>query len=93
MRDGDIVAGMTPSELSQLEYKLGKRGFHLINTIPVICPACNAQAVAQFAIAGRVGGRDIELCQACGHCRSWRKDSGQENRVLDEAFDLVGFLR
>ncbi len=84
---------MTPSDLSQLEYRLGKRGFHLINTIPVICPACNVQAVAQFGIIGRSGGRDIELCQACGHARSWRKDSGQENRILDEGFDLVGFLR
>jgi Zn ribbon nucleic-acid-binding protein len=83
---------MAISDLSQLEYKLGKRGFRLINTIPTVCPKCKKQEVAQFAIYGRSGGRDIELCQSCGHSQSWRKDIGQETRTLDETFDLRAFL-
>jgi hypothetical protein len=83
---------MTPSELSQLEYKLGKRGFRLVNTLPLTCSKCNARAVAQYVIAGRIGGREIDLCQTCGHVQSWRKPSELEDRELDPGFDLKAFL-
>ncbi|HPH64870.1 MAG TPA: hypothetical protein PLF40_03965 [Kofleriaceae bacterium] len=83
---------MTPSELSQFEYKLGKRGFRLVNTLPLQCSKCNERAIAQYVIAGRIGGREIDLCQACGHAQSWRRSSTLEDRELDPTFDLKTFL-
>ncbi|MGN6104441.1 MAG: hypothetical protein ACTHU0_05000, partial [Kofleriaceae bacterium] len=56
------------------------------------CPACQEHAVLIYVIAGRVGGRQIRLCQACGDARSFRSGAGLEDRVEDVGFDLRAFL-
>jgi hypothetical protein len=86
--------GMPIADLSNIEHRLGKRGFRPINVLPHICEKCSARAVAQYGIAGRVGGRDIELCQDCGFCRSWRTGRGgiDAEREIDPDFDLKTFL-
>jgi hypothetical protein len=50
------------------------------------------RAVLTYVIMGKVGGRDIRLCQACGVATSFRSDPGQEARVEDVGFDLREFL-
>lgn len=83
---------MPIEDLDQLQHRLGKRGFRLIDALPHQCPACGERAVARYAIAGKAGGRDIELCAACGAARSWQKAPGLEQRVEDAGFDLRAFL-
>jgi hypothetical protein len=51
------------------------------------------QAVEKYAIAGKSGGRDIDLCLHCGASASWRRRPEREDRERDETFDLVTFLR
>jgi hypothetical protein len=36
-----------------------------------------------------MGGRDICACMNCGRARSWK---GTSPRILEEPFDLLGFL-
>ncbi len=83
---------MPIDDLDTLEYKLGKRGFRRDDVFFHECPACHERAVATYKIAGRVGGRDIAICQACGHAKSWRSGAGLEDRVADETFDIRAFL-
>lgn len=84
---------MPPVEdLQALEYKLSKRGFRRDDLFLHKCEKCEEQAVASYIIAGKVGGRDIKLCLACGDSRSWRSDSGLNERVEDVGFDLRAFL-
>jgi hypothetical protein len=79
-------------ELETLERKLAKRGFRRIDGYLHECTACSEQAVLQFGMIGRTGGRDIALCQACGSATSWRSGAGLETRQQDLAFDLGAFL-
>jgi hypothetical protein len=81
-----------PDELSALELKLSKRGFHLNDSYLHECSACHERAVLKYAVAGRTGGRDIALCQACGTATSWRSGAGLEAREQDLSFDLHAFL-
>jgi len=79
-------------ELAALEHKLRKRGFHLNDSYLHECTTCHERAARQYAVAGRTGGRDIALCQACGASASWRSGAGLLDRELDPTFDLVAFL-
>jgi len=44
-------------------------------------------------VGGKPGGRDIDLCLACGASASWRRRPDKEDRERDTTFDLVTFLR
>ena len=85
---------MPPVEnLEAIEYRLGKRGFKRDDLFMHECPACKEQAVASYKIFGKIGGRDIKLCLACGVARSWRSGAAMQDRVEDPGFDLDAFLR
>jgi hypothetical protein len=84
---------MPVADLASIEYKLGKRGFKQADSFHHECPACHEPAVRIYGIIGKLGGRDIRLCLACGEARSFRSGSGMEERVEDAAFDLQTFLR
>ena len=83
---------MPIKELDTLVYKLRKRGFRQDDLLLHECPACQQNAVAIFAIAGKSGGRDIKLCIECGVAKSWRSVAGMESREEDTSFDLAAFL-
>lgn len=83
---------MAIPDLSTLEYKLKQRGFKRGDGVLHACETCQERAVLQYVIAGRAGGRDISLCQACGKARAWRSGVGLEGRVEDTNFDLRVFL-
>jgi hypothetical protein len=81
-------------DIAAIEYKLGKRGFRRDDMLRHQCEACHEHAVVRYAVrGGRIGGRDISLCHACGAARSWRSAAGHESREEDTAFDLEAFLR
>jgi hypothetical protein len=81
-------------DIGTIEHKLGKRGFRQDDVLRHECEACHAQAVVRYAVrGGRIGGRDISLCHACGAARSWRSAAGHESREEDVGFDLEAFLR
>ena len=83
---------MPIEDLETLENKLRKRGFKRDDVLFHDCPVCSVHAVATYIIAGRTGGRDIALCHACGHSRSWRSVPGLEKREEEIGFDLKTFL-
>lgn len=83
---------MAISDLATLEYKLSKRGFRRDDLLLHDCETCGEHAVLSYVIAGKSGGRDIQLCQACGRARSWRSVAGLEERAEDVGFDLRAFL-
>jgi hypothetical protein len=84
---------MAIDDLETIEYKLRKRGFRREDGYFHECTACHEQAVRKYVTAGRTGGRDISLCQACGVATSWRSARGLEAREQDTGFDLHAFLR
>jgi hypothetical protein len=87
------MAPIASAELDALEYKLTKRGFRREDQYFHDCPDCHERAVRKYVTAGRTGGRDISLCEACGATASWRSGAGLEARELDPGFDLQAFLR
>ncbi len=88
-----MLAVMAPPDVEALHRALLKKGFHLDDPQPHECSACKERAVAVYVLSGsKPGGRDIELCQACGHARSWRRRNMGEIREEDLTFDLTKFL-
>ena len=83
---------MPIEDLATLEYKLNKRGFRRGDGFLHECEGCKERAVLRYIIAGRAGGRDISLCQACGVARAWRSVPGLEDRQEEKDFDLRKFL-
>jgi hypothetical protein len=83
---------MANDDLGTLEYKLAKRGFRREDAYLHECTDCKEQAVLKYVLAGKTGGRDISLCQACGVSRSWRSNAGLTTREEDQGFDLRAFL-
>ncbi len=83
---------MPVADLEAIEYKLGKRGFKQSDPLHHQCPTCNEQAVRIYTIGGKLGGREIRLCLACGEAKSWRSGAGMEDRAEDPDFDLRAFL-
>jgi hypothetical protein len=84
---------MPIANLAEIQQKLLKRGFRMHSPLLAHCDKCNSEAVATYLIAGKVGGRDINLCHECGHARSWRSAAGLEERSEDTAFTLDEFLK
>jgi hypothetical protein len=83
---------MAVDDLAALEYKLTKRGFRRDDVFLHECVECHEQAVLKYITAGKTGGRDISLCQACGDAKSWRSLAGFQVREQDLEFDLRKFL-
>jgi hypothetical protein len=83
---------MAFEDLETIEFKLRKRGFRREDPYLHECAACHERAVLTYVLAGRTGGRDISLCQACGAATSWRSAAGFEGREQDLGFDLYAFL-
>lgn len=83
---------MPIEDLAALEYKLTKRGFRRDDLFLHICERCQSHAVLTYVLAGKLGGRDIKLCQECGDSRSWRSGAGALKREEDVGFDLRAFL-
>ena len=84
---------MPIENLADLQRKLLKRGFRIHSPLFVECEKCHVRAVASYEIAGKHGGRDIQLCHECGNARSWRSAPGLEERTEDTAFVLDEFLK
>jgi hypothetical protein len=80
------------TDLDEIERKLAKRGFRRTDVFLHDCAACGTHAVIRYGVHGKIGGRDIALCQACGVAQSWRSSAGLNERELDPAFDLRAFL-
>lgn len=80
------------ANLEALEYKLNKRGFKQTDVYHHECATCKENAVRIYGIINKVGGRDIQLCLACGAVRSFRTSAGMVGRVEDAEFDLDKFL-
>ena len=73
---------------------LAKRGFKAHDPLRHICETCGEQAIEKYSLQSKLGGRDIDLCLACGVARSWsRRRAGYEEREEEPGFDLVAFLR
>ena len=66
---------MPIADLETLEYKLTKRGFRQADLYHHECPSCHEPAVRVYGIGGKLGGRDIRLCLACGAVKSRASDS------------------
>ena len=92
LRSSTTLEHMAIDDLGTLEYKLTKRGFRRDDVLLHECVDCHEKAVLSYVIAGRSGGRDITLCQACGRSRSWRSGAGLLEREEDPGFDLRTFL-
>lgn len=73
--------------------KMTKRGFRREDLYYHQCPSCQEHAVEKWGLFGRPGGRDIDLCLACGSSWSWRRRPDYEKREADTTFDLATFLR
>ena len=80
------------TNLEAIEYKLKKRGFKQTDVYHHECAACKEPAVRIFGIINKVGGRDIQICLACGVVKSFRTGAGMEGRQEDADFDLEKFL-
>lgn len=83
---------MGAEKIDEYERRLRKRGFKQDDVYFHVCETCGVKAVFRLGLQGRLGGRDFELCQACGKIRSWTRRSGTEDRVEDLAFDIDAFL-
>ena len=84
---------MPPQDLEKLEYKLNKRGFKRQDVYLHECPTCSEKACIIYGILGKIGGRDIMYCQACGAAKSYRSGQGMGTREEDPNFDLDAFLK
>lgn len=81
----------TSSEVSAIEYKIGKRGFQK-DPRPIFCELCGERAVFIYALKHtNIGGRSIEWCHACQNERSFTRPGGGD-RVEEEDFDLERFF-
>jgi len=86
---------MDASEIEALHRGLIKKGFHVGDAQLHECaaPVCKLRAVRVYQLTGgKPGGRDIELCHACGHARSWSRRGLSESRDEDLPFDLRTYL-
>ena len=72
--------------------KLKERGFRPADRVQ-ICERCEEYGEEAWTLkSGQgMGGRDIAYCANCGRSRSWKSSLGGK-RVVEENFDLLGFL-
>ena len=74
--------------------KMKERGFKMADRVQ-ICEKCDEYAEETWSLRGGgqgMGGRDVSYCTNCGRCRSWKGSSVGGARVVEEPFDLLGFL-
>jgi len=84
----------SPPDLEPYRIALRKRGFLQSDPYLHQCPKCHTdRAVEKWIVAGRTGGRDIDLCGACGQTWSWRQRPLKDEREIDPDFDLATFLK
>ena len=72
--------------------KMKERGFKVADRVQA-CEACGEYAEETWSLKGGgqgMGGRDVCACMHCGRARSWKGQGAA--RVVEEPFDLVGFL-
>lgn len=81
------------AELDAERAAMTKRGFRRGDLYYHQCPTCKEQAVEKWELVGKPGGRDIDLCLACGKSWSWRRRPEREDREVDPGFVLWTFLR
>ena len=76
---------------AMVKKKMKDRGFKMADRVQ-ICEKCDEYAEETWALKGGqgMGGRDICACMNCGRARSWKGSDG--GRVIEEPFDLMGFL-
>ena len=76
---------------AMVKKKMKDRGFKMADRVQ-ICEKCEEYAEETWALRGPegLGGRDICACMNCGRARSW-KGTGA-SRVVEDPFDLLGFL-
>jgi hypothetical protein len=79
--------------LDTLRRALGKRGFKVDDPLRHQCGGCNEHAVERYVLQSKLGGRDIDLCLACGVARSWSRRGNTAEREEEAGFDLAKFLR
>ena len=84
---------MASPEIESQRRAIIKRGFKKDDLYFHECTKCAVRAVEKYVLISRHGGRDIELCCACGDARSFTRRAGIEDREEDSAFDLDAFLR
>ena len=72
--------------------KLKERGFKPADRVQ-ICEKCGEYAEEAWGLKGGqgMGGRDLSYCANCGRSRSWKSSLGGQ-RIVEEPFDLLGFL-
>lgn len=70
---------------------LAKKGFKLDDPLPHECPKCKERAVEVWVLRGKGGGRDVDVCAACGLAMSWRVRVMQD-REEDTTFVIAKFL-
>lgn len=81
----------SPSDISNLEYKLKKRAFAR-DPYPLSCDSCEERAVFIYALKHtNTGGRTIEWCHHCHRVRGFTRDR-EGDRVEQPGFDLEAFL-
>jgi hypothetical protein len=70
--------------------KMKERGFKVADRVQ-ICEKCEEYGEETWSLKGGqgMGGRDISACMNCGRARSWK---GASPRIMEEPFDLLGFL-
>jgi hypothetical protein len=83
-----------PPDLEPYRIALRKRGFRQDDVYLHECPKCGtSRAVEKWVLSGKSGGRDIDLCGACGETWSYRQRPMREQREVDPDFDLATFLK
>lgn len=81
-------------DLEAFRAAIYKRGFRQTDPLRHPCPKCNKQrAVEKWSLAGRTGGRDIDICMECSDVKSWRRRPHPEDREEDKTFDPVTFMK
>jgi transcription elongation factor Elf1 len=89
-----MAAPSTPPDYDPHRRALFKRGFRQTDPYLHPCPACKVQkSVEKWVLFGKSGGRDIDVCGACGKSWSWRHRPPSQDRDEDVGFDLTTFLK
>ena len=76
-------------ELDTIELQAGQARLQAERRAPPRVSRRASERGRIFAISGKSGGRDIQLCIECGKAKSWRSVAGMETREEDAAFDLT----
>ncbi|MEZ4398986.1 MAG: hypothetical protein R3B06_03160 [Kofleriaceae bacterium] len=85
---------MAGLDLEAFRRAMFKRGFRQSDPLLHPCPACkHTKGVEKWVLAGRTGGRDVDVCMQCSKVTSWRHRPLENDREEDPAFDPASFLK